>query len=100
AEGKAPSRLPLILLAILGIGIGGGVVALRRYLIARRVPVIVPKFCKKCGTPLTAGVKFCKKCGTPIPRPAIPAKYCRKCGAPIAATASFCSKCGTKLRED
>lgn len=36
--------------------------------------VATPKFCSKCGSPLSAGTRFCAQCGTPVqPMPAAPA---------------------------
>lgn len=29
-------------------------------------PTVQPRFCQKCGSPLTAGAKFCQKCGNKI----------------------------------
>ena len=63
------------------------------------------KFCKNCGSPLTAvcpqcgaevadGIAFCTECGSPME---LPDKTCSKCGATVAADMKFCGECGTKV---
>jgi ribosomal protein L40E len=52
--------------------------------------------CTNCGADNSAGVKFCKQCGTPISAPAV-VPPCVSCGADLPAGAKFCKKCGTPV---
>lgn len=50
--------------------------------------------CPQCGTENKDGVKFCKGCGTSLTAPQT-LKPCAGCGAGLLANAKFCKKCGT-----
>jgi predicted nucleic acid-binding Zn ribbon protein len=59
-----------------------------------------PKFCTKCGTPITQGFKFCKKCGEELPKvKGKKLKYCTFCGNQIPAENKFCTYCGNKKQK-
>ena len=59
------------------------------------------KYCRKCGTPVSADTRFCPNCGyeftaSPVSQdaPGQQVKYCRQCGKANAASAKFCLYCG------
>ena len=63
------------------------------------------KFCRNCGSPLTAtcpkcgadvapDTKFCTECGSPMKEPD---KTCPECGATVNGNMKFCGECGTKI---
>ncbi len=49
--------------------------------------------CRKCGSPVSPGMKFCESCGAKIED--LPA--CRQCGAPLDPNVKFCESCGTPV---
>lgn len=56
------------------------------------------RFCMKCGTALTEGMKFCMKCGTPVPK--TENAVCKKCGADLKPGMKFCMRCGQAVTEN
>jgi hypothetical protein len=52
-----------------------------------------PQTCRKCGSPVTSGMKFCESCGAKIE--ALPA--CPQCGAPLVPDVKFCESCGAPV---
>jgi ribosomal protein L40E len=106
---KIAEQSPLALIAVLlvAVGIAGAAsfFELRRrgFIFRREVPLMkTPGHCRKCGAPLSSGVKFCKTCGAGLlaPVPSLPlmkpAAFCRKCGSPLTLNVKFCRKCGAK----
>ena len=52
-----------------------------------------PPTCRKCGSPVTPGMKFCESCGAKIE--ALPA--CPQCGAALVSNVKFCETCGAPV---
>jgi class 3 adenylate cyclase/tetratricopeptide (TPR) repeat protein len=49
--------------------------------------------CSQCGTQNEAAAKFCRECGSPL------SATCPSCGAAVAPGSKFCSSCGTRLTD-
>jgi hypothetical protein len=49
--------------------------------------------CSQCGTQNEAAAKFCRECGTPL------SATCPSCGTVVAPGSKFCSSCGTRLTD-
>lgn len=53
--------------------------------------------CGKCGAENKDGAKFCKACGTSMSAPEINSNNCTACSAPLLPGAKFCKKCGNAV---